>query len=199
MRHRWRDLHPQAGFLSSTQDKSLSRFGFSVHREWTRARLQPEHPGHSNKEQTPQSVRRESYVHPARPVPIHECRACSTRLIRHTRIELLAMRCGMDQTKRQSMRCLIYVLISFLLVVVAAGECRAGQADAAELAKLIDQQIDAHLSKEGVRAAALADDAEFVRRIFLDLHGTVPTLEQVRRFLADTAPDKRARLIDSML
>lgn len=97
------------------------------------------------------------------------------------------------------MRRLIRVLFSFVLVAGAAGECRAGEAVAAELAGLIDQQIDARLSSEGVRAAELADDAEFVRRIYLDLHGTVPTLEQVRRFLADAQPDKRARLIDSLL
>jgi hypothetical protein len=74
---------------------------------------------------------------------------------------------------------------------------RAGGAP--ELAGLIDQQIEARLSKEGVRAAAIADDAEFVRRISLDLHGVVPSLEQVKRFLADSRLDKRARLIDSLL
>ena len=74
------------------------------------------------------------------------------------------------------MRRLIRVLLSSVLVAVAVQECQAGQADAAELAKLIDQQIDARLSSEGVRAAELADDAEFVRRIHLDLHGTVPVL-----------------------
>lgn len=97
------------------------------------------------------------------------------------------------------MRCLIRVLFSFVLVAVTAGECRAREAVAAELAELIDQQIAARLSKGGVRAAELADDAEFVRRIYLDLNGTVPTLEQVKRFLADAQPDKRARLIDSLL
>ena len=97
------------------------------------------------------------------------------------------------------MRGLIHVLFLFVLVAVAADPCRAGEAGAAELARLIDQQIDARLSSEGVRAAELADDAEFVRRIYLDLHGTVPTLEQVKRFLADAEPNKRARLIDSLL
>jgi hypothetical protein len=97
------------------------------------------------------------------------------------------------------MRCLIRLIFSFVLVAVAADPCRADKAIAAELAKLIDQQIDARLSSEGVRAAGLADDAEFVRRIYLDLHGTVPALEQVKRFLADAEPNKRARLIDSLL
>jgi hypothetical protein len=97
------------------------------------------------------------------------------------------------------MRCLIRVLFSFALVVVAEGKCRAGEAGAAELARMIDQQIDTRLGTEGVRGVQLADDAEFVRRIWLDLNGTVPTLEQVKRFLADADSDKRARLIDSQL
>lgn len=97
------------------------------------------------------------------------------------------------------MRRLICVLLSSVLVAVAAGRCQADQPDAAELAKLIDQQVDARLKSEGVRAAELADDAEFVRRIHLDLHGAVPTLEQVKRFLADAERDKRARLVDSLL
>jgi hypothetical protein len=74
-----------------------------------------------------------------------------------------------------------------------------GAGDAPALAGLIDQQIETRLSKEGVPAAAIADDAEFVRRIYLDLHGAVPALEEVKRFLADARADKRARLIDSLL
>jgi hypothetical protein len=49
------------------------------------------------------------------------------------------------------------------------------------------------------QAASLADDAEFVRRIFLDLIGTIPTTEQARAFLADSASDKRGKLIDRLL
>lgn len=94
---------------------------------------------------------------------------------------------------------LTQALLSFALFAGALGHSRAGQADATELAKLIDQQVDARLKSDGVQAAALADDAEFIRRIHLDLHGTVPTLEQVKRFLADTAQDKRARLVDALL
>lgn len=95
------------------------------------------------------------------------------------------------------MRRLIRLLSLFLFALVAQ-RCPAGEA-AGELAALIDQQIDARLSSEGVRAAELADDVEFVRRIYLDLHGVVPTLEQVKRFAADASPDKRARLVDELL
>lgn len=48
-------------------------------------------------------------------------------------------------------------------------------------------------------AAAPASDAEFVRRIYLDLTGRIPTAEQTRAFLADDQADKRIELIDRLL
>jgi len=86
-----------------------------------------------------------------------------------------------------------------VFMAAASAACNAGQVDAAELAKEIDQQIDVRLSREAVSAAGLAGDAEFARRVYLDLHGVVPSLEQVKSFLADSAPDKRPRLVDTLL
>ncbi len=42
-------------------------------------------------------------------------------------------------------------------------------------------------------------DAEFIRRAFLDAAGTLPTPDDVRKFVADPAKDKRARLVDDLL
>jgi Protein of unknown function (DUF1553)/Protein of unknown function (DUF1549)/Bacterial Ig-like domain (group 2) len=42
-------------------------------------------------------------------------------------------------------------------------------------------------------------EAEFIRRVYLDAAGILPTPEEVRKFLADSAPDRRARLIDALL
>jgi hypothetical protein len=42
-------------------------------------------------------------------------------------------------------------------------------------------------------------DQEFIRRAFLDAAGTLPTPDEVQKFQADPAPDKRARLIDRLL
>jgi hypothetical protein len=63
----------------------------------------------------------------------------------------------------------------------------------------IDARIAAgHPNFEKV-AAPPASDAEFLRRVTLDLTGTVPTAAETRAFLADKAPDKRARRIDALL
>lgn len=68
-----------------------------------------------------------------------------------------------------------------------------------EVAKVIDRHIDAKLKDEHLTAAPISDDAEFLRRVYLDLIGRVPTSEQAVRFLDDTSTDKRTRLIDALL
>lgn len=63
----------------------------------------------------------------------------------------------------------------------------------------IDGLIAAGFENHARVVAPLADDAEFVRRIYLDLAGTIPTAAAVREFLDDTSRDKRARLIDQLM
>jgi hypothetical protein len=71
--------------------------------------------------------------------------------------------------------------------------------DAQALAARIEQLIAARWAADDVQPAPLADDAEFVRRVYLDLTGRIPSVAQVRRFLKDRTPDKRRRLIDQLL
>ena len=47
--------------------------------------------------------------------------------------------------------------------------------------------------------AGRSGDAEFLRRVSLDLAGTIPTVQEVRAFLADRTPQKRAAVIDRLL
>ncbi len=65
----------------------------------------------------------------------------------------------------------------------------------------IDKLVDAKLRRMKIRPAPLCTDAEFMRRVSLDLTGLPPTPDRVRAFLADTTPsrEKRERLVDELL
>jgi hypothetical protein len=63
----------------------------------------------------------------------------------------------------------------------------------------IDRLAYDRFAKLGLKPSDLCDDAEFLRRASLDVTGTLPTAQQVRGFLADTDPQKRAKLIDRFL
>lgn len=63
---------------------------------------------------------------------------------------------------------------------------------------LIDRQIHARLKALRMNPSEPATDAEFVRRITLDLLGILPSVEEAKAFVNDPAPDKRARLIDAL-
>jgi hypothetical protein len=63
----------------------------------------------------------------------------------------------------------------------------------------VDRHIFAKLKMLNIAPADLCTDEEFLRRAFLDLCGILPTPDECRHFLADTASDKRSRLIDALL
>ena len=61
----------------------------------------------------------------------------------------------------------------------------------------VDALIDAKLAGQPV--ATMSDDAEFLRRVFLDFAGRIPSVTEAREFLNDSAADKREKLIDKLL
>ncbi len=63
----------------------------------------------------------------------------------------------------------------------------------------IDQAIHEKLKKLRVAPSEICSDAEFIRRVTLDLCGQVPTPKEVRDFVADGFPDKRSRCVDRLL
>ena len=56
----------------------------------------------------------------------------------------------------------------------------------------IDELVDAKLKQVKMLPSELCNDAEFIRRVYLDLTGLPPTAEEVRAFLADTRADRRS-------
>jgi hypothetical protein len=70
---------------------------------------------------------------------------------------------------------------------------------AAELTKLIDQEINKRLQAEKVKSTGLCSDEEFIRRVYLDIVGVIPTADKVTAFLASKEPNKRAKVIDDLL
>lgn len=63
----------------------------------------------------------------------------------------------------------------------------------------IDALVWDKLLRLGIEPGVLVDDAAYLRRIYLDVIGTLPTAGEARKFLNDTAPDKRAKLVDELL
>jgi len=63
----------------------------------------------------------------------------------------------------------------------------------------IDELISAKLQKLGIVPSGLCTDEEFLRRISLDMTGTLPMPGEITEFVADSSPDKRAKKIDELL
>lgn len=101
------------------------------------------------------------------------------------------------------MRFWVSNLSAFAILVAIATAIRAeapsAKPDAQHLADAIDRHISARWKVERVEPAPLADDAEFLRRVFLDLTGRIPAPYDVHQFLSETDSGKRSKLIDRLL
>lgn len=92
-------------------------------------------------------------------------------------------------------RSLLVVAVSFGFPMIDSARGEPPEA----LSAAIDRQIQTRLEAENVSRVAPADDATFLRRVSLDLHGVVPSAERAARFLDDSDPGKRSHLIDELL
>lgn len=63
----------------------------------------------------------------------------------------------------------------------------------------IDERVKEKLRELNIPPSSRCDDHDFLRRVFLDTIGVLPTAEETRAFLSDTKADKRDRLIESLL
>ena len=93
---------------------------------------------------------------------------------------------------------MLRVLALVIMLALMVGQATANE-DFRTLVKRIDQHIQARLDRESIKRASIADDAEFLRRVTIDLHGVVPTPQRVVHFLDSREVDKRAELIEELL
>ena len=93
--------------------------------------------------------------------------------------------------KPGSLFCCFQILWLLTLCVPASG------GDDVPLHQRLDQIIAMQFGDDA--AAPIADDAEFFRRVWLDLAAQIPPAERFRKFLADPSTDKRSRVIDELL
>jgi hypothetical protein len=71
--------------------------------------------------------------------------------------------------------------------------------DVTTLSQRIDQAIGRRLEADKIRPSPLADDAEFLRRVYLDITGVIPPASKAAEFLDSKDATKRAKLIDELL
>lgn len=70
---------------------------------------------------------------------------------------------------------------------------------AATAGNFIDEHVFAKLGSLRIPPSGMASDEMFVRRVYLDTIGTLPSEAEVQQFVTDTRPDKRSQLIESLL
>jgi len=101
------------------------------------------------------------------------------------------------------MRCICRAGIALLFVAFAASTCAVSAADpnpdAASITRLIDDVIQKRLDAEKIPTSPTTTDAEFLRRVSLDVAGVIPSPDWVTAFLDSKEPDKRAKYIDELL
>ena len=84
--------------------------------------------------------------------------------------------------------------------VIRSDTGRGGSEYSTQLARTkIDELVLAKLRKLGIAPAALCSDAEFLRRVSIDMTGTLPTPEEIETFLLDESQDKRVNKVNELI
>ena len=90
------------------------------------------------------------------------------------------------------------VTTSSITVPMATPAPEAAYKDSAER-NFIDKLVMEKLKSLGIPPSPPSSDGEFIRRVYLDTLGILPTLDETKQFIADKAADKRDRLIEAVL
>jgi len=98
------------------------------------------------------------------------------------------------------------LVVVVIVAAALAGTAEAGspvqpfESDADPIAQgRIDELVVGRLRQLGITPAKVCSDGVFVRRVYLDVTGTLPTADEAQRFLNDSDPDKRRKLVDRLL
>ncbi len=92
-------------------------------------------------------------------------------------------------------------IVTFLLWFASSGPLLGDEQESArrKIIDRVDALLLARMEQDGVEPAPLSDDAEFLRRVSLDLGGVIPSVARTREFLEGASPDKRKMLVERLL
>jgi len=91
------------------------------------------------------------------------------------------------------------LVLGILLTLVLSTNATAAQPSASATAQRIDAAIAEELFDDQTQLAPKSDDETYLRRIWLDLVGDIPTPEDLTAFVLDPSPDKRDRTVRQLL
>ena len=94
------------------------------------------------------------------------------------------------------MTCSTFCRLSTLIILFFSSSLLCAETP---LRQIIDQEIRAGWKSDEIKPPGIAEDGVFLRRVYLDLTGIIPTHEQAKKFLDSKDPSKRAKLIDQLL
>jgi hypothetical protein len=113
---------------------------------------------------------------------------------------------GVDQAKHIRIRVAAIALVAVGLGMlplnpIQARERSRSRPDDFGIAqvKLINDHLRQVWSENGLKPSEPATDGQWCRRVYVDLLGRIPTVEELRRYTASREPDKRKRLVDELL
>ena len=91
--------------------------------------------------------------------------------------------------------------ISVFSLALVSNSVHADEVDDADLSvgEFIDAKIKQSYEDNEIQPSPVATDEEWVRRVYLDIVGRIPTLDEVKKFTNDESPRKRAALVDELL
>lgn len=96
------------------------------------------------------------------------------------------------------MRTLAFGVLAALVVSAGHAQDTATEAKMSGSA-LIDHWIKARWEDAKLKPAARASEAEWMRRVYLDIAGQIPSLEEAEKYLTDKNPRKREGLVDTLV